>query len=320
MRMTAEGLKREVARRGREREEIRRAIDNVAEKWRGIPNFSATAESFFPENGELEICLARQIPTANIECAAHFLLAKELSRKMEIEVSPLCFSFTRDRYFSKNKYKKSLIKFPFLKKGRNGHFVRIETLAKGIEDGEILSSIKTKEDQPLVDFHLTLHADCFRESRICDFSRFFETILLGAIETEKAPSKIYYKSGKKETAFSPNNNFSAGGLRPPADWYYLPYLLLFLDGKRALYSTIGDDPTVSLWFKEASEICKEEIGFSPLIFDAPEEAEAEGCKSTLYEHPLLLRENGWAEKIAGNCTTDIFNMLRHIEEQIISLV
>lgn len=320
MRMTAETLKKEVAKRGRKREEIRRAVDNVAEKYRGIPNFSATAESFFPGNGELEICVARQIPTANIECAAHFLLAKELSEKMEIEVSPLYFSFTRDRYSSINKYKKSLIKFPILKKGRKGRFVRVETLAKGIEDGEIFSSIETKENQLLVDFHSTLHANCFRGSRVYDFSRFFEAILLGAIGTEKAPSKIYYKAGKKEATIPPNNNFNAGGLRPPADWYYLPYLLLFLSGKRALYSTVGDDQTVSLWFKEANKICEEEIGFSPLIFDAPEKAEAEGCKSTLYEHPLLLRENGWEEKVSGNCTTDIFNMLRHIEEQIISLV
>lgn len=322
-------LKCEIEARLKRKDETRERIAQFCHQVYGIADFFSLVNKFFPsDDNAFFICLARQIPTINIEHVAFHLLPQWLSVTLDREVVALPLAFARDSYAAQNKYKKSLIKLPWLRRGRNGRFIHCQNILalKELKDGTILGQLKTVDGRELPEFHQALRSAAFGENKTIEVSLFHRQCLIDCLRNKKraAPLVVYRRVGEREVrAYSADVSITED-IRPSAEWFYLFHLMLFLDGQMGLLSTIGDDPEVERWFSGVIETIERVAGVKPLIIPVPKEVEVDSFKSELLEYPqLVLDSAGWQDLIAMppfNPRLPIFIAKEHLEKKIIGLV
>jgi hypothetical protein len=332
--MNTKKLLEEIRVRELNRDAIRKSINDFCFKEYGVCDFFAIADKYLQENtgsNVFKICLARQVPCQNIEHLAINRLASFLTEN-GIETMALPMAFARDSYTSSNEYKTSLAKIPHLFRSRKGGLVvkRENILASHQRenvDGKILDRLETENGISLVDFHYSLRKSIFGESDcFVDFSSFVKEIARQSVESGSLnmPEYVFIRSGIKEKKVRASEaDFSNGqDPRPPADWYYFLYLMLFLDGSCALASTIDEDPRVISWFTANIARIEEICGFKPLFVDTPLKVSVDEFSSKLNEFPKWVSEDlDWESKISLSEMSDhkLYHVVEHIEKQLIAL-
>ncbi|GEM_PF-3167336 len=316
-------LNPEIREREARREDIQKAINRFCKEQYGIENFFALADSFFASIDGFTVCLARQVPTINVEHIACHMLARWLSSVMERKVTTLPLSLTHDRYLGGNSYKKSLVKLPWLARGRKGLlFVNGQRIVLGQPEGLSLGSIKTIEGASLPEYHLALRELAFGPNIVVDLSPFFQKLFEESLNSGKGPETAYQVVAMGSVERLVRAKAGMKNLRPPAEWVYLFHLMLFLDGKRALLSTVGDNDEVNDWFTEAIETIEEIAGISPFIIDTPVSAQTHEYQSNLLEYPRFVLQEGWVANMimpSLDPSLSVFQAVEDLEKQVISL-
>ncbi len=320
-------LKREIEARKEKKDEIKKAVNNYCEENYGIEGFFEVVDKIFsPSENEFEVCLARQVPTINIEHIGFNLLAQWLSQTTNIKVVERPLSFVSDQYTHKNGYKKSLVRLQWLCRGRKGPFVRYESITKP-KAGQTLSDLRVRNNgQTIPEFHGELRRKVFGENNTLDLSLFFETLVKRCLESgsKNSPKHVYLlEKGYGLRVLSSQiskQEIDELNIRPPADWYYFFYQLLFVDGSRGLVSTIDDDPIVGSWFQKARLQIKDICNFIPLIIPAPKKVEK---SEELLECPVAVFEKDWKNNIRlppVKSSFPVFQAMEGFEKQAIDLV
>lgn len=333
--MLLEQLRQEIKERKKNQKGILQAIDDYCRDAYGVPNFSEIIQEKFPDNSRFGLCLARQIPNANIEHLAHVIVADWVS-KNGIPSQAVPMAFTRDCFSGRNPLKKSYVQIPFLKRGRKGLCSLVQEIVhpeqRGSLDGMILHAIKTTENTPITEYHLELRRQAGLEEVEVDLSDFFLQCLDYCLAGNgKKPEFVFVEEGEKEKRMSTKKLNGHKICRPPADWFYDLYLMLFVDGQRALLSTVDDDDNVSGWFRKAIQKIEKITGFLPLIIDTPKgvttrnqtksgEA-APNFSSELLEIPgWVFQITDWKTKIqTQNLASSVFEAMNLFEEKLIEL-
>jgi hypothetical protein len=332
--MNTKKLLEEIRRRSFNREKIRNSINEYCFREYGIYDFFTIADQYLKVSSSeniFKICLARQVPCQNVEHLAINRLASFLTDN-GIYSTAMPMAFVRDSYTSTNEYKSSLAKIPHLYRSRKGTLIikKENILAhhhRENVDGKILDRLETQHGMPLVDFHYALRRNIFGQKDVfVDFSSFVKEIARQSVAngSKNMPEFVFIRSGIKEKKVHPHEaDFSNGqDPRPPADWYYFLYLMLFLDGSCALASTVDEDPRVISWF--TSNIAKIEgiCGFRPLFIDTPLKVSVEELSSKLNEFPKWVSEDAeWESRISLSELSNhkLYQIVEEIEKKIISL-
>jgi len=317
-------LQMEIWAREVQRQSIRNDVNQFCRETYGIQDFFCLADSFFPQDGSFVLGLARQVPTANVEHVACHLLARWLQEVMGGKVVTLPLSLVRDRYVGSNSYKKSLVKLPWLRRGRKSGqlVVNHENVVPGgnITERCALDELTTTSGEKLPVYHLGLRERVLGPNAVTELSPFFQKLLMESLKSGKGPRKAYQSVGGRERDVSPEPDME--NLRAPAEWVYLFHLMLFLDGKKALLSTVGDNNEVSGWFAKAIQTIQKVAGVSPLIVDTPVEVEVGGYKSNLLEYPGWILESGWEKRIVmpqADPILSVFQVAEILERQVVGL-
>lgn len=322
-------LKAEVSRREAARPQIRERIAAFMKEKFGIPNFWEIVDNFFQDQNGFGLCLARQIPTSNIEHVGLALLSEWLQNQgFDCEFSPL--ALYADSYIGGNDYKESLVKIPWVmdRRKRPGEIThQTEKLLQKSEivgTGYVFSQMRHHTGAPLTEHHLQLLGNALGYlPPVRDISPYFRLTAQLALEANahRKPDEVYVTNGTcrerlVRTAQLEDANFS----RPRARWYYLIYLLLLVDGHRGLLSTVDDCDDVTGWFDDAIQEIEKICGFQPLIIDVPVKVEAKGYESFLNEHPLRVQQGSWRELvlIPGPEAT-IFDAAEHFQKSLLAL-
>lgn len=307
-------LEQEISSRLKDREGIRERVQKYAFSKFGIVDLYAIIHEALGEPEGFEVCLARQIPAANVEHAAVGVFSAWLTRHMDYKVTGRFLSFSRDTYFP-NPYKRSLVRLPQLKRGRKGPFLHYEKVASPCQ-GQILSLISTQEGVLLPGFHETLRSVAFSREKVSDLSGFLQN--LAKSTSKNGPSCVYLRNGDKE-----KKSFSfdlKDDVRPPAEWYYLPYLLLFMDGRRGLLTIIGNQSGVNKLIVNSVNEIKREIGIEPLLIPVlgqiPWLFEPRGE----YIFPEAIKKRDWESDIKISSSSNLYKVYEDIEYQILRLV
>ncbi len=311
--MDLKQLTQEIKQRERNRQGIRESVQKYAFEKYGIVNLLALVDEALGEPESFEVCLARQLATANTEHMACSVFAAWLSRHMDYKVTGRFLSFSRDTYFP-NPYKRSLVRLPQLKRGRKGPFLHYEKVASPCQ-GQILSQIFTTEGDLLPAFHQTMRNAVSTEQAF-DLSGFFQTLVKKV--TKSKPSHVYLANGNQE-----KKSFSfdlKDDVRPPAEWYYLPYLLsFFMDGRRGLLCTINSRrPGANNYFVSSINEIKRATGIEPLLIlvlgEIPWQYEPRG------EYIFPEVQSDWQSEIKIPSSSNLHEAFEGIEQQIFNLV
>lgn len=311
-------VKNEIEQRRKNAKKIRSKINEFCNEKYGIENFFAIADKHLGCEDNFQICLARQIPTPNIEHIALYLASREWGMK------PLFLSLIRDSYpqNEKNGYKKSLVNSPMIFRGRNGKIVaqNIKFSKEKALQNAILSEIKNVNGISLPEMHWSLMKQAITHDLPVkkDMSDFFSEVLSCA--KKNLPRKIFVKNGKHEQKID-FCNYKLDEARPPADWYYIFHLLLFLEGRYGLASTVDENQEVINWFRINNQKIKDICGFYPLILDIPLKVNADGFCSSLNEIPKKsLSGNGFMSSISLSKQSSemcFFEIMKHYETELI---
>ena len=270
-----------------QRQSIRNDVNQFCRETYGIQDFFCLADSFFPQDGSFVLGLARQVPTANVEHVACHLLARWLQEVMGGKV--------------------------------------VENNENVVPGGNItercaLDELTTTSGEKLPVYHLGLRERVLGPNAVTELSPFFQKLLMESLKSGKGPRKAYQSVGGRERDVSPEPDME--NLRAPAEWVYLFHLMLFLDGKKALLSTVGDNNEVSGWFAKAIQTIQKVAGVSPLIVDTPVEVEVGGYKSNLLEYPGWILESGWEKRIVmpqADPILSVFQVAEILERQVVGL-
>jgi hypothetical protein len=322
--MEVQELKAELEVRRKNEFFIRKKIVEYCREQYGIEDFYAARDAFLGSYDDFCLCLCRQIPNANVEHLAHQLVAEWLN-DYGINTRAMPMSFVVDSFCGNNRLKKSYARIPFLKRGRKGDIVCEKKMvvcrnARQSLDGMMLDKIQTEESQSLLDLHRNMRKMADLESVTTDVSDFFLFCLESCLRNGKRkPDYLYVQDGLKGRKVRLEKLNGDKLVRPSAEWYYMLYLLLFVDGKMGLLSTVDDDDIVDKWITEACAEIEAICGFRPLLIDAPKNVFIAGYKSELLEVPSWVLQGFWREKI-GKCTHEsIFQACQFFEKKIISL-
>jgi len=326
--MNKEELVVEVEWRRKHGNAIRSEIDSYAERNFGVGNFSQKADSFFGNGNGLKICLARLVPTVNIEQAALEVSCAALDAQLGFPVTALSLSFFRDSYSGRNEYKRSLISQPIIGRRKRENpgeiFVQRKNLVpRGaeIKEGMLFEQIPTIGGI-LPEFHLQQRYQAFGSFQQLDTSEFFEVCLKESIAAgacqRRMPGHVYENLDGIDKKI-PLEKINGSRIRPPADWFYHLYFLLLVDGHRALASTVGDCHKIDRIICDVVDDITEEVGVAPLIIDTPDAVEADGYHSGLIEINPAVFKSGWKQQVAIPASEDIFSLFKEVEEEIIRL-
>jgi hypothetical protein len=327
-------LRESIENRGRLKAFIRKEVNVCCQERFGIEDFWSTVDQYLPKTSELGLCLVRQVPTANVEHIALALFCEWLSSQ-GIPCRAMPLSVTRDSYRWQNAYKHSLVKVPFLSRDIDGELkiqnqgILPKSEKRGV-DGKILEHLKTVKGNSLPEYHSELRKRVFgSDDRImANLSDFFINLLSQSAGDDhiENPKTIFKEHRGREIEYPFDRRaflLPGESIRPPASWYYIFYMMLFLTGERVLISTVSDDEKVSGWFNDGIEVSKDACGFEPIIINSPNEVGADGHKSNLLEMPQSFIEHGLEglrSKISmprGDCS--LFAAMESIERQIIEL-
>lgn len=323
-------IKDAIQLRQESKEMIREKINEYCFKMYGIENLFSIIDTIFPKNEGLDICLARQIPTPNIEHLSLKLSVRYLSQSQGIQAQPLFMSFHRDAYPNvQNSYKKSLVNIPILFRSKKGTLItQGQKISKGDIQGMILSEIDSIFNKKLPEYHWELMEKAFYEDakllHKTDVTIFFQSVLNAC--TKNLPEKMYLRKGVKEELVETKELIRQGlnikdlDLRPPATWYYFFYLCLFLDGHKALASTLDEDPNVLAWFDTNNVQMEQICGFQPFILDTPLRVNTGELVSKLEEVPKkALGGNGFLKSLGPlESNLDFFRIMNHYQKELIT--
>lgn len=314
-----EELRREIKNRTENREKIRARIDEYCERYYGIKDFSSIAEELFGEQQGFGVCLSRQIPTVSIQHLAKHLFARWLTEN-GVSAVPIALGFKADSFFFASDLKRSYCDIPYYEvfsaTKRVVERCQVRKIIKGKErielDGRILGNITTVvEGKTLVSFHQDLRGQVLGEDRLeIDLSDFFQECLKKCLDSEskEKPDYVFVENGNsKEKTVATENLNGHKILRPPAEWYYVLYLLLFLDGSRALLSADKHSKKSEALYEKAINAIEKAIGFSPLIISIPKEIKlGSGYKSNLLEVPKEIVANSYSDELPKRNWKDEF--------------
>jgi len=312
-------LENEIAERRENREEIKESIDGYCKFCYGIDKFSSIVDKLFARQESFGVCLARQIPTVNIEHLAKHLFAGWLSEQ-GLPTKPIALGLLADSFSTKNDLKRSYGKVPYyLAKDR---WV-IRKKERGLLDGKTFANIQTTDGTTLPVYHQNLRKKVFRNDSLeIDVSDFFLGCLQKCLDSSRGkPESLFVKDGDKEKLVVVNRINGQKILRPLASWYYPLYLLFFVNGSRALLSTVDDNEKVSSWFEEANHKIEEITGFSPLLIHTPKEVIVGKYKSNLLEViELIFQDAQWRDRIEmPSDSSTLFKAYESFERQILKL-
>lgn len=331
--MNTENLKSEISKRQTQQQQIRTDLNTYFREMYGIENYFTLFAKHYPIAGShaLSICLARQLPCVNIEHLAIKALCNWLNQH-EVPVQYVSLPLTRDSIATSNDYKMSLVKPVTLLRAQNGRLITrhgkvVHRSQRSNLNMKILDSIKTESDQSLMAFHEQKRLDLGASSDyIIDQSAFLQELAEQCLRAGAPiqPKSLYVRQGDYEKRVDRQDLDLDSGLdyRPPAAWYYLPYLALFLDGTMALASTVDKDPEVLNWFQENSSLLEEICGFKPLLINTPLEVEVEGHVSNLNEIPQWVEtDTNWLSRLINiaHPLTDLYYITRNYEQNLIAL-
>ena len=331
--MNIQDLKEEVQKRQEANDTIRENLDSYVENNYGILNFSDLVQKYFPKTEELGICLARQVLTANLEHHGKHAFSDFLTQR-GLESVPYGVAFSRDCHIpgkknNPNHYKKSLVTVPFFN-GKKGGMVNKTPIVpkeqRGHLCGRIYNSIEA-HGSSLIEYHKKLRSLAFGENHAdgaMDISSFFSSCLRQCIGNNGKikPKHVFVSDcGMRERRVGIEFvDFSDDRLdiRPPADWYYPLYLMVMVDGSKALLSTVDHDPTVIEWFERSNRQIENICGFQPLIIQTPAEVNVSGYKSDLHEVPNWTQNNQkWKDDLSTPERDDLYSVVKHFEISIL---
>jgi len=321
--MNFKEIEKEIDLRRRSREEIRSRVTDFCRDEFGINDFFKIVDKYFCNNTErFKICLARQVPTPNVE---HISLRCSVA---DWGFEPIFISLTRDSYSQNGEdaYKNSLINSPRMFVGRKGNLVvQSKRLIKDcFLNNTIFSEIELECGDSLPDVHWGWMKEVFAEKtpQKIEIGGFFSEVLFNA--KKNLPKHVFAKANKREVRIPYSDKDCNEDLRPPADWYYFFYLLLFLEGQFGLASTIDEDPKIIGWFEKNNQLIENICGVRPLILNTPLKVQVGNFLSKLNEIPRkALGGNGYLDSISkpNQPVADLsfFQLMKHYQKEIIAL-
>lgn len=323
--MIIQDLRDEIVERVAKKDKIRKAINQHCLDVYGIVKYSEMIDEYFKWQDGFAICVCRQIPTINIEHLAKKLMAKWMTDN-GLATKAIPPALLNDSFSGANALKCSLVSLPWLKRGKSGLFCERERILakadRGNLDGRILADIQTADGRKLFQYHYDLRKKVLGEEEILDASTIFLKFLKMSIEARKckAMQGIYIQDGLYEKKINLNDWRMEKITRPVADWYYLLHLMMYVDGSRAMLSTIGDNDKVLRWITEAKEKVKEITGFEPLMIDTPNQIKTDKYISEhLTEIPdWVFKDPNWRNKITmPEGSSSLFEACAHFESELI---
>ncbi len=279
-------LRNEVATRKRKAVDTCAALDRFATDYRGVPDFCRRTDEWMPAYGNgTTFFLARQVASVSLEHLCAEFLAQGMGTDMDVRAEVV--EFTGDCWAA-NSHKNSLVNLPVMTSLKDGK-ARVRTVRvlpqaqrRRLAMNPLLSSLQAqlKREQwgldftgPLPEFHKllrqkagssngcgydvsTLWSDCLSDSMLPPESAFVE--VEGCAQRRSMPCLD-----------------KGGYVRPPASWYYLLYLSLFLTGDRVLLATTLEEDNVSIQtlFEESIALIERQTGVKPLIVWLPHHSE-----------------------------------------------
>jgi hypothetical protein len=306
-------LAEDVAHRRSRQEEIRKHIDALVLRERGIQNFSARADAWMPPRDELTLCFCRQVATVSLENLTVELLAEWLNPMLPCRAQTV--EFQHDCWAA-NAYKQSLTALQVLThlKGSMVSLRSVPVVPKEYR-GTLtqippLSAIPATLKKEGWGFEFTGQLPAFhrqlRRTAGCvdgadhDLSGFWSECLQASV---LPPSSVFLaKNGRSWRRSSIPMEFD-GYARPPASWYYFLYMCLYCTGHRALVATTieEDDENIRQLFVENIAYIEQHVGVAPLILWLPHESKRLqrplGQPVNFTEiHPGVFRP-GWRDQI-----------------------
>lgn len=322
--MDVKELKYEVADRRSKVKDIGAKVNAYCRETYGIPSMTTFIDMVFGEQTKFAVCLARQIPTVNVEHIAKHLFADWLGRQ-GLECEPIAMAFPADSLTYNNPTKVSYVKRPVLFRGNSGKLVvQNQPIAKDTKtavDRAILGNVVANNGMNLVRYHEHARRKLFGTAgpRVDVTQMLIGTLqcTLAAKNRSAAPSRIFIEDGIREKLIAVDDLNGHRITRPPKDWYYFFHLLSFLDGRRALFSRIGDDPKMAATFKQAVEKVADIAGVPPLVIDTPDAVVVEGTRFHLDEVPRWVElDPDWRRRIADPDDQDLFRVKKHFEIEL----
>lgn len=308
-------LSGEIDKRRAQRDQISFALDAFALRHRGIENFSKMVDQWMPSTGNaFTLFLARQIASVSLEHLCIELLARWLLPIIPVRAQTV--EFTKDTW-ANSPHKQGLTSLPVLIRLR-AEVAEVRTVKvvpkserRRLSISPVLSSISAEMKKPewgmdfqgsLPDLHRALRVSAgISNGNDYDISDFWPECLRA---TSLPPPTVFLEiDGKAERRNSVPPDFQ-GHARPPASWFYLLYLSMFVTGDRVLVATTieEDDESIRTFFSQSIERIEKEVGIAPLIVWLPHHSATlrrqSGEPLDFTEINPAVFQTGWADRVS----------------------
>ncbi len=293
----------------------------------GIEDIFIYIDKYFNSNSFFDLYFARHVVVPNIEQLSFLLLNKYLRNYFDCDSTVL--TFHNDSFTSSNKYKKSLLKKRLIVSGKEFATEKIVERPFRFYYKNKLAKITTKNGCSLIEYyeHLLKSVEVKVSTNNNKILFLRQCFFLAFLNNKGLPESVFIESYenkemKLRTSELDFKKIKLKNIRPPADWHYLFYLLLFIDGDRALVSTTNDNEEVKSWFQKNCDLLYEICGFRPLIIDIPDKVvTSSGYESNLLEINTAVFEPGWQERIVDpeGEDLDLFEVYEFYAKQLLEL-
>jgi hypothetical protein len=266
---TLADLERGVADRRAQERSLQQKRDGLMARERGIEIYSAKVDAWLSRRlgGKLIVYLGRQLSSASVEAAGAEQLAAWVSKAVPAELEVV--AFTEDGTFPTNEYKQGLINLPVVRRtrGTTAEVRAVKLVPKSqrrtLSRRPTLASLRTRMRLP--------GSRSFVEGLLPAVHRTLRAAAgLRAADTRDLGDLLRALVGCRSTY--PGNSHP---WPPPAKWFYLAYLGMFVGGHRVPVSTPVDEdpPKVQRLFEEATRLLLAAVGYRPLILTIPGRSE-----------------------------------------------
>ena len=306
-------LAKEVERRRSQRDRICQAVNDLVRRQRGVDDFTGRSDQWMPPEEVLHLVLARQIATVSLENLSAHLLGSWINKQFPARTETV--TFVRDTWAA-NAYKQSLTTIPMLTCIRDGlaslRSIKVipKTERTTVSAAQLLNGIPARLQRSkwgidfqgtLPDLHKLLRCRANMDGNDAfDISDFWMSC---AQASSQPPPLIYAERGGRAVPMTLNGRAIDGYWRPPASWYYLLYLCLFVTGDRALIATTieEDDESIRNLFLRNIALIEECTGFPPLIVWLPHYSQhlkrPGGAPLNFTEVNPAVFQQGWQEEL-----------------------